>query len=295
MSLTCSKFRFATLMMLAIVLAACKSAPPEDDLPVKPRASSSSSAKASSSAASSAKSSSSSSSAASSSSSASQSSSSSEAAKAKPVSSKNSKSTSSSAPSETTAASTPAPVVIPPEAQSKFTRAMNQVYAGKVDEGALLLEQVASSYPTLSVPYINEGLMYLKANQFEAAERALKHAVERDAKSAVANNYLGVAQRNLGKFKDAEASYQAALAADDNYAAAHLNLAVLYDLYLQKPEQALPHYDRYMELVPAPDTKIAGWVKEIRTRMGVNKKPAAPAPDATPTSPPADADAGAKQ
>jgi tetratricopeptide (TPR) repeat protein len=174
---------------------------------------------------------------------------------------------------------------------------MNQVYAGKVDEGAALLEQVANSYPTLSVPYVNEGLMYLKANQFEAAERVLKRAVERDEKSAVANNYLGVAQRNLGKFKDAEASYLAALATDDDYAVAHLNLAVLYDLYLQHPEQALPHYDRYQQLVPTPDPKIAGWIKEIRTRMGVNKKPAATTetPPAVPASTSAPADAGAKQ
>ena len=293
MSLTCSKFRFAALMLCAVVLAACKSAPPEDDMPVKPRASSSSSSKASSSAVSSAKSSSSSSSAVSSSSSQSLSQSSIATTKA----GKNAKGAASSASSIAETVAPPAPAIIPPEAQSKFTRAMNQVYAGKLDEGALLLEQIAASYPTLSVPYINEGMMYLKANQFEAAERALKHAVERDAKSAVANNYLGVAQRNLGKFKDAEASYQTALTADDNYAVAHLNLAVLYDLYLQKPELALPHYDRYQELVPTPDTKIAGWIKEIRTRMGVNKKPAAPAtpaPDAAATPAPADANAGTK-
>ena len=155
------------------------------------------------------------------------------------------------------------------------------MYAGKVDDAAAQLEQIGATYPTLSVPFINEGLMYLKANQFEAAERALRKAVERDANSAIANNYLGVAQRNLGKFKDAEASYKAALIADDNYALAHLNIAVLYDLYLQQPDQALQHYDRYQQLVPTPDTKIAGWIKEIHIRMGVNRKPAAAATETT--------------
>ena len=125
--------------------------------------------------------------------------------------------------------------------------------------------------------------MYLKANNFEAAERAFKHAVERDANSAIANNYLGVSQRNLGKFKDAEAAYLAAVTADDNYAAAHLNLGVLYDMYLQQPEQALTHYARYQQLQTTPDTKVGSWVKELRTRLGLNKKPAAseaPAADA---------------
>ena len=116
--------------------------------------------------------------------------------------------------------------------------------------------------------------MYLKANQFEPAERAFKHAVERDANSAIANNYLGVAQRNLGKFKDAEASYHAALTADDTYAAAHLNLGVLYDMYLQQPEQALEQFERYQQLVATPDTKVGGWIKELRARTGAGKKPA---------------------
>ena len=167
------------------------------------------------------------------------------------------------------------------------------MYAGKTDEAAIQLEQIAATYSTLSVPYINEGLMYLKAGQFEAAERALKHAVERDANSAIANHCLGMAQSNLGKFKEAEASYLAALSADDNYAVAHLNLAILYDLYLQQPEQALPHYDRYAQLVPTPDTKVAGWIKEIRGRMGVGKKPAAAEAPAAETAAPAES--GAKQ
>lgn len=152
---------------------------------------------------------------------------------------------------------------------------MQTVYAGKIDEAALQLEQLAATYPTLSVPYINEGLMYLKANQFEAAERAFKHAVERDANSAIANNYLGVSQRNLGKFKDAEAAYLAAVGADDNYANAHLNLGVLYDMYLQQPEQALSHFEKYQQLTTTPDSRVAGWVKELRTRTGAGKKPAA--------------------
>lgn len=152
---------------------------------------------------------------------------------------------------------------------------MQLVYAGRTDEAATQLEQLAAAYTTLSVPYINEGLMYLKANQFEAAERAFKHAVERDASSAIANNYLGVAQRNLGKFKDAEAAYQAAVTADDNYAAAHLNLGVLYDMYLQQPEQALTQFERYQQLASTPDAKVASWIKELRTRTGAGKKPAA--------------------
>lgn len=164
--------------------------------------------------------------------------------------------------------------VVPPEAEQKFAVAMQLVNAGKNDEAALQLEQLANEYPALAAPLINAGVLYLKASQFEAAERALKRAVERDTKSPVANTYLGVAERNLGKFKNAEASYRAALSTDDTYAPAHLNLGILYDLYLQQPEQALSEYQRYQELLSEPDNKVAGWIKELKARLG-KKAPAA--------------------
>jgi hypothetical protein len=54
-----------------------------------------------------------------------------------------------------------------------------------------------------------------------------------------------------------------------------LNLAVLYDLYLQQPEDAVQQYDRYQQLVPNPDPKIVNWIREIHNRVGAAKKPAA--------------------
>lgn len=172
----------------------------------------------------------------------------------------------------------PAPT-IPAVAQQKFDAAMKLVSAGKQDEAALQLEQLANDYPSLAAPLINAGLLYLKANQFDAAVRAFQRALERDANSALANNYLGVSYRNLGKFKEAEAAYLAAIAVDDSYAAAHLNLGVLYDLYLQKPEQALSEYERYQQLLSTPDTKVASWIKELKSRLSGNK-PKAPSADA---------------
>jgi len=169
------------------------------------------------------------------------------------------------------AATQPAEAAVPAEAQQKFDAAMKLVSAGKQDEAALQLEGLANDYPTLATPLINVGLLYLKANQFEAARHAFERALQRDAKSAPANNYLGVCYRNLGKFKEAEAAYQAALANDESYAPAHLNLGVLYDLYLQQPERALTEYERYQLLLSAPDTKVASWIKELKSRLGSSK------------------------
>jgi tetratricopeptide (TPR) repeat protein len=183
-------------------------------------------------------------------------------------------STPASMSSGQTATQPPTAVAVPAEAQQKFAAAMQLVSAGKQDEAALQLERLAADYPTLATPLINVGLLYLKANQFEAARHAFERALQRDAKSAPADNYLGVCYRNLGKFKEAQVAYQAALASDEAYAPAHLNLGVLYDLYLQQPEQALTEYERYQQLLPTPDTKIASWIKELKSRLGSKAKAA---------------------
>jgi tetratricopeptide (TPR) repeat protein len=88
----------------------------------------------------------------------------------------------------------------------------------------------------------------------------------------VAENELGIVERRLGKFSDAEAAYRMALEAQPDFAPAHLNLGVLYDLYLDQPQQALEQYERYMAIA-GDDKQVAGWVAELRKRV----TPAAPA------------------
>jgi len=68
-----------------------------------------------------------------------------------------------------------------------------------------------------------------------------------------------------GKFDDARRQYRKALDADPDYALAHLNIAILYDLYLQEPKEALPHYQAYQQLLPAEDGVVAKWIIELET------------------------------
>ena len=86
--------------------------------------------------------------------------------------------------------------------------------------------------------------------------------------NAVANDELGIVERKLGKFAEAEAAYQRTIAVEPNYAPAYFNLGVLYDLYLDEPKKALEQFEHYLTL--AGDNKqVAGWVIELRKRVGV--------------------------
>src|SRR5581483_3859342 len=87
-------------------------------------------------------------------------------------------------------------------------------------------------------------------------------------------NELGATQRLRGEFPDAAASYEKAIAADGNYAAAWRNLGVVSDLYLGDPERALVAFEKYQELT-REDRPVTSWIAELRQRTG--KPPLKPA------------------
>jgi hypothetical protein len=47
-----------------------------------------------------------------------------------------------------------------------------------------------------------------------------------------------------------------------------LNLAVLLDLYLQRPAEALQQYEAYQAKLSQPDDRVAGWIRELEIRTG---------------------------
>jgi tetratricopeptide (TPR) repeat protein len=157
--------------------------------------------------------------------------------------------------------------------------------SGNATEAELEFKTLAAGYPQLTGAQINLALLQRKANRLDEAEATLKAAVEKNPGSAVAWNELGVTQRMRGRFPDAAASYEKALAADANFAPAHRNYAVLLDLYLGDPEHALTELERYKALT-GEEKPVNGWIAELRQRTG---KPVAPKPAAAPAQPAPDA------
>ena len=58
---------------------------------------------------------------------------------------------------------------------------------------------------------------------------------------------------------------------DPNYAYAHLNIAILYDLYVSEPERALSHYQRYRELEPKEAATVTKWIADLQQRGRADK------------------------
>jgi tetratricopeptide (TPR) repeat protein len=152
--------------------------------------------------------------------------------------------------------------------------------SGNNTEAELEFKQVALQFPQLSAPYVNLGILYRKTGRLDLSEDSLKTAVERNDGSAVAWTELGATQRLRGEFPNAAASYEKAIAADPNFAAAYRNLGVVSDLYLGDPERALTAFERYKELT-GEEKPVSGWIAELRQRTG---KPPLKRPSATPAA-----------
>jgi Flp pilus assembly protein TadD len=86
-------------------------------------------------------------------------------------------------------------------------------------------------------------------------------------------NQMGMLLRRNGKFLEAEAAYLKAVTVSPEYALAHYNLGVLNELYLQRLETALQHFEIYQSLV-GEDNQVAKWIKDLTRRVAANQRTA---------------------
>jgi tetratricopeptide (TPR) repeat protein len=162
---------------------------------------------------------------------------------------------------------------IPARAAQQYSQALQMMKTNRRTDAELEFKQLNAAYPQFAGPQLNLGLLYLHDSRLPEAEAAFKAALQITPANPIAGDELGITERKLGKFADAEAAYLRAIAAEPNYAPAHLNLGVLYDLYLAEPQKALEQFQRYIEIA-GENKQVSGWVIELRKRVG------APAPAA---------------
>lgn len=129
-----------------------------------------------------------------------------------------------------------------------------------------IFTNIASQEPGAAGPWINIAIAQVKLDQIDKADEAIEKAVKLNPKNPYALNQAGIIKRKNGDFSSAEEMYRAALAEYPNYAIAHLNLAILCDLYLKKIVCARSHYQAYQEIEKSDDKNVVAWLSDLSRR-----------------------------
>ncbi|MDZ7644193.1 MAG: tetratricopeptide repeat protein [Woeseiaceae bacterium] len=162
---------------------------------------------------------------------------------------------------------------IPPQARTLYEQAAAAMAAGDKVDAELRFQEFLLRYPDYPGAHVNLAILHAQAGDDAAAEERIEAALALDAAHPAALNQLGMLRRRQGRFEDAEAAYRQALAADPDYALAHYNLGVLSELYLQRLEQALTHFQRYQELT-GEDEEVGRWIIDLERRVAANQRTA---------------------
>lgn len=153
------------------------------------------------------------------------------------------------------------------DARTDYERALALLGQERYDEGIAILRGVVDGTPDATSPYIDLAIAYRRVGELALAEESLAAAALLSPDNPVVHNELGIVYRRTGRFDEARASYEQALAVYGDFHYARRNLAVLCDLYLSDLACALQHYRTYLESV-GDDPEVEIWVADIENRLG---------------------------
>ena len=139
--------------------------------------------------------------------------------------------------------------------QENFTKA-NQLFL-----------QVVDLRPELAGSYLNLAIIAQKTQQLARADKYLAQALQANPLNPYAHNLNGLLARERGDFELAEISYLKALKSLPTYADAHLNLAILSELYRGKLSLAQRHYQAYLS-INKQDKQVERWLAGLTLKIG---------------------------
>jgi tetratricopeptide (TPR) repeat protein len=160
-----------------------------------------------------------------------------------------------------------------PAGQTLFEQAAAAMAGGDLLDAELRFKEFLLQYPGVSAAWVNLAIIHVSNGNEDAAQDAIDQALAADPNFAPALNQLGMLLRRNGNFQEAEAAYLKAVTVSPEYALAHYNLGVLNELYLQRLDVALQHFEQYQALV-GDDEQVEKWIADLERRVAANQRTA---------------------
>ena len=153
------------------------------------------------------------------------------------------------------------------EQRVTFRRGVAALRDGNGVVGVRVFSDLVEQRPELAAAWANLGTAHMLRGDAGKAMQAYDKALALDASLADVQVRLGVLYRRADRLEDARAAYLAAIATDPDNRLAHLNLGILYDLYLHEPARALKQYRRFQALSDSPDEEVKLWIADLEQRL----------------------------
>ena len=163
--------------------------------------------------------------------------------------------------------------IVPPQARTMYEQAAAVMASGDSLEAQLRFQEFLLHYPDYPGAHVNLAIIFASNGDDLGAENSITDALIIDPEYAPALNQLGMILRRQGKFVDAESAYLKAVEAHPDYALAHYNLGVLNELYFQRLDIALQHYERYQAL-NGSDKQVEKWIADLKRRISAHQRTA---------------------
>jgi tetratricopeptide (TPR) repeat protein len=160
----------------------------------------------------------------------------------------------------------PRPVVPVERAAAELQATVALLKEGNFRQAEANLEEILKARPDLAEAHFNLGYARQQLKKCEEAIPPLQQGLKLKPNEVRAYNLIAICERTLGRFADAERTYQNALLLFPDDADLNFNVGILYELYLFKPELALKHYRKFQSLQPLPDAKVAGWITQLERK-----------------------------
>ncbi len=155
------------------------------------------------------------------------------------------------------------------ESVSAFIAAKRAFRAKQWQRTKTILMPLTESDKSLSGPWIMLGDIAVEEKNIEEAIKHYEKAIQVNRKNINAYVKLAKLQREQGKFIIAQNTYAQVLQLWPDFPEAHLNVGVLYDIYLNHPLRAQQHMEAYLYLTGWKDKKVQTWLAEVQSRTGV--------------------------
>ena len=153
------------------------------------------------------------------------------------------------------------------DVQRRFNQAITAMKAEDWPAAETILRGLVENHPSLSGPLLNLAIVLEQQGDEEAAESFYQQAMAANANNPNTYHRYAVMLREQGRFEEAEALYLQALSVWQQDKVSHRNLAILYDIYMGRLEDALHHYQQYQTLLGEPDREVKGWIADLNRRL----------------------------